>query len=561
MTQWDQLWSQSLERDLLATSCRDSFYQFARLAYGITNNPRGKWFTPRIHKPLCDWFEGHVKEWLENRRANRSIQKRLLIIIPREFGKTTLITQAGQLWLHVLDPEISTFTGSESVSRAVEFFRPVKTILDGSDPYSRFAWLYGNWYDKTRTWRDDRLDHAARRGIARKDPSMGTWGVESGLTGAHPDAIFFDDPISYERLSTYSNWIDVVNSHVSSLEPVLTGDGLMVFIGTRYHDGDHLGAALKAGIRENAGMPLPNITPKDDTSWNCYYLQARDNQGVPIYPEQWSAERLAEWESKDNLKFYAQMMNDPGSSEYNPFTRAQAYDCYVDRAHVPRNLRVTIHMDTAFKDQTRQARGDESVLQVWGHTRDGSGDVYFLEGYSSNIWRMEDYLKKLVQVLQRLNKMPGRYPYIITDERTMGGKEGAWEMAIQNFCHQVNLTCPRVIFLSRAGKNKMGRIVEAASYWADGHVKLVEDAPGVQQLVDQMVRIGQSAHDDWSDAAADVFCKEVYHPMRRGDVEDAQPPEQSKPWDDILKPGKLTDEAAMKLYDRYFDRSDTYDPV
>lgn len=560
-----QRWALEAERELRADYSRGSFWYFLQDAFGIAHNPAmQRWLTPRVHHPLARWLQEHAETWLARRRAGIKEITYLLVVVPRNFGKTTIGTRAFPLWLSLLDPDLSVYIGSENLESAVAFFKPLRSILDGEDPYAKFTWLYGNYYDKNRPWSTDELVHAARQSVARPDPSLGVWGVESGLTGCHPDVLILDDPTSYEKMASQSNWLQIVNDHVDSLTPVINPDGMMMFVGTRYHDGDHLGRAIREqGVASVSGMTPPGgIVTRKDGKWHLFFMAARDEKNKSVFPEVWSDQRLKDYEKDKNLYYWAQMMNDPASSEFNPLTRAQVEELWIEDKDVPRNLRYTVHMDTAFKTPTRQARGDESVIQVWGHARDGSGEVYFIEGHGSNVWRMDDFLRLLVQILQRY-KASGRRISMMTDEREMGGKEGLWEGAIRTACASTHkVTMPPLLQLTRGDKKKIGRIVQAASYWAEGFVHLPRTAPGVARLVDQMTRIGASAHDDWADAGSDVFHEEVYR-VTRSIEKDVQPPSPVRPGDDVLKRQWQLDQAAIEAYDRHYDRTEhnPYEPV
>lgn len=492
-----------------------------------------------------------------------------MLLVPREFGKTTLISRAGQLWLHVQNPDLATYLGSESQKRSEEFLSPIPKIISGADPSAKFPWLYGNWYDASREWRNASLVHGARKGVSRPDYSFGTWSVERGITGHHPDAGFFDDPISYETLGMHSDWFRVVNDHVASLLPVFGDKCLMVFVGTRYGDGDHLGTQLrKHGACTWEGMPkpddyttgtaMPMIRPEG--KWHVYFLDARDANEEPIFPERCGESFLREQQLENDLKYWAQMRNNPSKSVYTPLGREHITPLWIEPHEAKGFKRIIINLDTAFKSQTRQAAGDESVMVVWGSQMDGTGYVTYLEGYGSNIWKMEDFLDRLVLLVQKWRK---RRHIIITDEPEPGGKSGTWEYAIRTACHSKGIPAPPLVTLSRASKKKIDRIVQAADYWAQGYVKLVRDAPGVEQLINQMVRIGNSAHDDWSDAAADIFHPTVYSPLKMlGTIPEVQAP-IIYPGDEILKSGRMTDQEATKHYDEHWTSKPDriYDPV
>lgn len=532
-------WDSEAEGEFWACKCRDSFWWFAKEAYNIDGHPKGGWLSERVHKPLCDWFEGHVREWLRRRANGIKGQTSLAILIPREFGKTTLITHAGLAWIGLQDPELAVFLGSETAEKAMEWFSPIPTLLSGGDDFQKFTTYYGNWKDKTRKWRTDYLVHAVRRGIGAKDPSFSTWGVATGLTGAHPDVLCLDDPISYDKMRTDSNWLHTVNEHVTSLIPVLTGNGLRIFIGTRYADGDHFGVQFrKHGCRTVTGMKCPDVDPRPKGVWHLFFMAARDLNNVPTYPEVWPEERLAESEKENSTKHWAQMMNEPDRGEHVPLTRKDVDRLWVSKKDIPKNLRITVHIDTAFRISDRQKHGDENVIVIWGHDR-STGDVYFLEGYGSATWKVEQFNSKLVICLQNLRGQ-AKWPYALTDEAEIGGKAGTWEMTIQSWCHTAGMPAPRMILINRRAqnKNKLARIVDASSYWQQGKVKLVEGAPGVDRLIDQMLKIGFSEHDDWADASADVFHKDVYNPMRlQHNVDDNI---LIRPFDQELQDGRIS---------------------
>jgi len=537
---------------LYQSMCSNSFYGFVQWAFGVENyirtHPANNWLQARVHRPLCDWFEWHVREWLRSRHI-RPVPKKLMVVWPRGFGKTTIITKAGQLWLHVLDPDLSTITDSVTAEKSWDFLKALKDIMAGDDPNSWFPYLYGNWKDPKRAWKAGFLNHAYRRSLAAEAASMVCSSVEKGITGKHPDALFIDDPIVQEKLVEGLAWIEKVNRHTDAMIPALRSDGLLVATATRYHDTDWLGKYMREeGVRSVSGMKPPylDFEVSDKGAWELYFLQARDQLGTPVLPEVSSQEFLDAYERKNPMDFQAQMMNEPGEGEHMPIHRKDIEGMWVSRKDVPGNLRISVHCDTAWKSRKSVGKGDFSVIQVWGHAQDGSGAVYYLFGKRSNRWTPEEFGNNLVQVLQKL-KAETKRAFTITDEMAVGGKADVFEGLVWNWCAQAGMVAPPVLLLSRAGTRKEIRIREAAGYWANQKVKLVRDADGVHELVAEMLRIGVSAHDDMADAAADVFHPDVYTPERvfgHGD----ESPISMKPTDDVLQ-GSFTDEAVRRAYD------------
>jgi hypothetical protein len=549
-------WSVDAEVALWSDICRKNFWWFLQVAWGahwyMRANAHDRWVTERLHKPICDWLQTHVEDWERRRLSGEKRRTKLALVIPRSYGKTVIATKALPLWVQLRNPDLATYIGSETVEKAIDFLRPVKSVLDGSDPFARFTHLYGNWFSPERLWTNRTVVHAVRTAVGRSEPSFDTWGVEQGITGAHPDWGIFDDPISEEKLKESGAWIDAVNNAMAALRPAFRTDSFFMLVCTRYRDNDAVGKALsEEGVRSWTGMQVPEekFQPRDDGEWDVYFLQALDTVGVSTFPEMWPTEELRRYEKSKPIFFAAQMMNDPASGEHMALTMEQVDQLWIEPKDLPSYMQYTLHMDTAFKLPTRAGRGDENVIEVWGHDPRGNGDVYYIEGFGSNTWRIEEFTDELLRLCQRYKRF-GKRIRMMTDEREMGGKANTWEMWLRSSFAGAGITMPPLKVLNRSRGKKEVRIREAAGFWVDGHVRIVRGAPGAHKLVSQMVRLGVAAHDDWADAAADVFAPEVYRPMLNpalsGGQDDGAYPIQ--PGDDILG-RRLSDEGARKLYD------------
>jgi len=515
-------WQSDDELELMRELGRRDFWTFFLHCFGDGRSPKGqKWIDPAIHEPMANWYQKNVEEWLENRAKGLTLQKHLAVLVHREMGKSRMISAAGQLWLHLRDPELSSYTGSESIQLATKLASIMRGVLDGSDPYSLFTKLYGNWAANARQWTATAMTHSARKQTSRADPSLGTFAVETSIVGAHPDAIFYDDPISYERMLSDENWLTSVNSQVTSLFPVLQSDGIVVWVGTRYDDEDHFGVAFREeGIRSLAGMPCESMEASPEGKWDVYFLAGRDAAGKPTSPKVWPETRLNDYQRRDPLRFASQVMNDPELSEFNPITKDQIKQCYIKSSEVPwSSLRFGITTDIAFWDGKSREKKDETVMIVHGYPRNGSGDVYIIEAYGSPTWRMEDFGHRLVATVQRYRRQ-GRRIIGISGETARAGLKGSLAANLKNFFADANEPMPPYYEYNRGDTKKYMRMVSAASFWVDGHVRVVESAPGVERIAEQMAKIGQymvnpKLRNDWADAHSDAFQPEFYQPMRR----------------------------------------------
>jgi len=538
------------QKRLMADKCQKSFYHFVKYAMGISKSPKGRWFTREFHLPLCLLLQRKATEWLERRRKGEQGRSRVMVVVPRGFGKTWVVTKAFPMWCQLQDPDLAVVITSESTEKAQDFMFSIRTIYAGHDPFAMFNWFYGNWKDPNRLWRDNKFTHAFRKQMSMTEPSFNTTSVEKGATGFHPDMLIVDDLISLERLRDQGNWLDLAMKHVDALIPALRTDSFQLVVGTPYANNDVIYTLLeREGIAEAHGMPLPRLMPKPRKKgrWALFFAQARDQEGHSTLPTAWSDEELDDYERDKPMDFAAQMMCTPGVGEHMPLDQEQIDRMWVKLDDVPQNLTHIVTCDTAFKTPQRIARGDDTVIEHWGYAHKPVGDVYYLEGYGSNKWGIDDFGQQLVLLCQRIRSRGGHIRAIV-DEKPPGGKEGAWESYLQNLFSDAGAIRPPIVMLNRQHTQKVARMTEAAGYWIDGRVHLVRNAPGAHKLVRQMLQIGIGPHDDWADAAADIFNKAVYRPFVAFDA--GESPMPSGPYDHYLRTGILTNDGAIEAYDR-----------
>ena len=501
---------------------------------------------PDTHKQACDWFEQHALEWLDWRNRGLGRSKKLIAIVPRDWGKTTLFTQAGQAWLHVHDRNLATYTGGESLQRAKEVLAGIKAVISGDDHFARFTELYGSWFNRERRWKAEEIVTSVRTNLARRDASFGTWGVGTGLVGLHPDGCFFDDPNTYERMERDSEWLLQVNKHQDTLIPVFQSDAFWMLTGTRYGDGDNLGKTIKhEGIASITGMPMDGVKVDPNGEWHLFFMDAFDerictwdphdiNPAGLTMPRIWSKSRCKQLLNRNPERFYAQVRNNPSSSITNPLTRAQAESLIIPADDFnPKGKWISLHSDCSLRDPTKMARGDSTVIEAWMHDRKGTGMVTFIDSRFSTEWNTEKYLTNLCEMVGDWRKR-GAKVFCMTDEREPGGKSEAWAGVLKNAFAQRGMIMPTYVEIPRGGMAaaKHKRIIAAAANWAQGKARLLRTAPGLDSIIEQMTR--KTEYDDFADCGADVFHGEVYQAMLRMSQTGDQKHE-AMPFDEILK--------------------------
>lgn len=541
----------------MGEACRRSFRLFARVAFGIRfyceQRPDDRWWDDAIHGHLCDWLQEHTEAWEAKRAAGIRVPTKLLICIPRGFAKSTLVTAAYNTWLHLRNPELVTAISSFDEAKSIDFLRVIASTLSGEAAHGWFKALYGSWKPQDdRVWRKEAFVHAGRRNLGLRDPSFFTTSVAIGATGFRPDVFCLDDPIVEEKLTKEANWIEKAKDHVDSMRFAIKTNGLWVVCLTRYRDDDVAGKLL---LDEGVASWAPTgMQPEDDEwvkggPWHVFFMSARDAIGDPVLPAVWPEERLAEAEAVDPMGFAAQMMNKPAEGAHMPVRKEHIERLWVHEVNLPEEMRYSIHLDTAFKDRDKVGRGDYNVIQLWSHSTDGDGKVYYLEGRRSNEWGIEEFTAELVGLLKRLYREK-MWPFVITDDQVSQKESQSYEAFLGGACRAARLPWPTYLPIPRAGRKKEVRIRSAALAWTTGKVRLVRGAREVESLVSEMRRIGISSHDDMADAAADVFHPEVYVPeLGAGAV--GSPPPVERPYDMLMwvDPVTWNEEEVRKVYD------------
>lgn len=547
-------WPLEAEREFWQDVCtpgrhEHSLWWFVNIAAGwrFRCKERGQldWLTTRVHLPWLDWIQAQIEEWWAYRNSNSPPERRQIIIcVPRGFGKSNIITKIIPLWEHLREPNLTAYIGSETHPKAKSFLKPMKQLMEGNDPYSWFAWLYGVYYHPDRDWNNEEVITAARESMGITEPSIGTFGVETGMTSKHPLLCIYDDPISEEKLKEGGTWNIAACNSLDSIYPALRPDSLFILIGTRYLDDDPIGYTLSSeGVKDWIGHPpLEKIK---DGIYHVYFLQARDRnnvenfaKGEPVLPESgWNNEALERYERKKAQEYAAQMMNDPSHGTHMELTEAQVDSLRIarpkkDEPQIPVEY-ATIHLDTAFKDEARRKEGCFNVIAVKLHDIRMNGLVYIDSIWADQSARSEQFDNKLIEVMWDLRRRNIRVR-AITDEVEPGGKRGVYKNHLIEVLKGAGLRIPEIYQFNRAGTHKDIRIREAAGYWIDNFVRIFDDIDHYDELKRQMTRIGRSKYKDIADALADGFRPEIWRGRQEYDV-DAQPPPPIQPGDEILK--------------------------
>jgi len=168
--------------------------------------------------------------------------KRLHVEAPREHAKTTMCSVVYPLWRIGRDQNVRVVVVSRTGALAASINREVRRNIEGNPRYARvFPEVVAD-----SPWGDEAFQ--VRRSRIMKTPTFYGVGLEGSITGIRADLIILDDPFDLGEVRTESqrnkvkSWIETV------VMPILTPDGEVIAIGTRWSEDDYWGELISRDV-------------------------------------------------------------------------------------------------------------------------------------------------------------------------------------------------------------------------------------------------------------------------------------------------------------------------
>ena len=133
---------------------------------------------------------------VHERMAKSARQNRSLILAPRGFGKSTLLSVARCIFEIVRNPDVRILLASNTQAQAEAFVREVRGHFERNRIFRR---LYGDFVGSK--WTDRELIVGRRKRIV-KEPTIYATGVGGALVSRHFDIVICDDIVDEESSRT-----------------------------------------------------------------------------------------------------------------------------------------------------------------------------------------------------------------------------------------------------------------------------------------------------------------------------------------------------------------------
>ena len=232
------------------------------------------------HRSWIDILEGREPSYLHDAMVyDPASKKRLLINVPPEHAKSTVITVNYCVYRIAMDPNIKITIVSKTQERAKEYLYSIKQRLS-HERWAKLQAVYGSaggWKEDADTWKADRI--YLSRDSTEKDPTVQALGIGGQITGARSNLIILDDVVTTSNAHEWEKqllWLqrDVVTR--------LGDAGKLLVVGTRIASND-LYREIRNPEHWTGGkspftyLSMPAVLEYDDNPENWVTLWPKSN--------------------------------------------------------------------------------------------------------------------------------------------------------------------------------------------------------------------------------------------------------------------------------------------
>lgn len=174
----------------------------------------------------------HHKSWYQLLENDQN--KRMVLLAPRNHGKSTCFSAVYPSWLIGKNPNIRVVIVSNAASQSEAFLRSIKSIVEQDANYKA---LFGDLKPKIpEKWTDREI--IINRQTREKDPTISTVGAGGAILSKRADVIIVDDLLNKENTGTLEQRKKLKDWFNDILVPVLEPNGRLIWIATAFNSDD-----------------------------------------------------------------------------------------------------------------------------------------------------------------------------------------------------------------------------------------------------------------------------------------------------------------------------------
>ena len=300
--------------------------------------------------------------------ASIQSSKPTLILLPRKFRKSLLVSQLYSIWFMLRYPNRTIAILTATYDLVTNITTGIKNFYNRHD---KLKTIFGH---DLLTKATDKEVIIKYRTTTRKEPNLKAYSMDSAsFAGFRCDLLIYDDIINDNwRTATKTVKDKWTNTFYASMQ-MLEQDGIMKYLGTRFGHDDIAGQLLS----------------KHEDDWEIYIESVLDDDGNVKHPEVMDREEIER--NKRSLPahiFSSQYLNHPIVAANSLFN----IDDYTRYDQLPTAFkRVIFGMDIAVMKS--KDKGDFSTIVAVG--QDNKHNLYILDGVDTREG-IEDLFSKLV---------------------------------------------------------------------------------------------------------------------------------------------------------------------
>ncbi len=424
---------------------------------------------------------------VHERMAHAETLERSLILAPRGFGKSTLMSVARCIYEIVRNPDVRILLASNTQAQAESFIREIRGHFETNRYFHK---IFGDFVG--RKWTDTEII-VPRKRIA-KEPTIFAIGVGGALVSRHFDVIICDDIVDEENSRTETQRERLRVWFFKVLLPCLEPHGKLCVIGTRYHYRDLYGHLIETGF---APVTLIRaVGPDGSSAWpekfsaekleqirrlagtvifNAQYQNDTETMKGAVFKEEW----LKFYDNLDTLIRGHDAPSCPRIGATNPKDNS-GKPCPKVSPNYPQHAepRLAIYqgVDLAIAQETGS---DYFAIVTIG--MDGMNNIYVLDCFQARL----SFRGQTAAIVERYRRF---------DPVKVAIEANAYQAVQVERVRELGVIRAKKVFTTR---DKLSRAWKLSALFEDGRIRLKHDMP---ELVDQLLAFPQGEHDDLIDA-------------------------------------------------------------